>query len=294
MQPIINYLVESLGIDKNTSATIVLTLLIFILGYCISWLNTAISNYKLRRNYRRIFNDVITSISQNIQFQSKLFHEAHRIANIETIGNYNFKKGTITHLDSIDKLEFRDVYNSYLTGVENICLSKKKLKSFNKIYGRISLLKTIDSNLFSETDRMNDRYHESEQKWHESIDEMRQITDALHVQLNGQHFSERFSQYIEGMDRIILAWQQLENRTKTTNVKRHFVDRLLEHNRLFQNQRFQGDSIILQTNTVLLNAQHHFDNMVGTLEVLSNSFLSYHRTFRATKKILDVSMKILN
>lgn len=289
---LIDLLKEWFGIDGNTAATIVITLSIFILGYVVNGINNAVSVFIKRRNYRKIFSDVIETVASNIGLQSKMFHKSSENVNIMNPDDYVVKTITITHLDNVDKLDFKDIYNAHFSGIENI-FNKKKLKAFNKVFGRLSLIKGIEGRLASQMSSFDERFHEHEQQWNEFIEKLRQLTDAITAATNGVNAPQAVANYLEGMDRIILRWQQMPNRKEYSVVKEHYVDRLLAHNRDHQDLRFQGNPM-LGMNTLLLNAAHYYDNMEKTLQVYSESLNDYYHLYRGTKRIIDKAMKIMN
>lgn len=290
---LIDFLKELFGIDGNTAATLVITLSVFILGYIVNGLNNLMVGYIKRRNYRKIFNDIVGTIANNIGLQANMFQSSASNVNIKNLGDYHVKIITITHLDNVDKLDFKDIYNAYFSGIENV-FSKKKLKAFNKVFGRLSLIKGIEMKLASEMNTFDTKFHEHELRYNESIEQLRQFTDSISAATNGTTLPTPVANYLEGMDRIIYRWQLLPNRVEYSVVKENYIDPMLAHNRAFQDLRFQGANPILSMNTILLNAAHHYNNMEKTLQVYSDNLKNYHYLYRAAKRITDKAMKILN
>lgn len=279
------------GIDDNTAATIIITLSIFILGYVVNGVNNLIVAYIRRRNYRRIFSDIMETVAREIGRQSEMFLTSAASFNIENSGDYIVKTITITHMDNIDKLDFKDVYNAHFTGVENLFVGLK-LKAFNKTYNNISLVKGIEDKLAQRVNFFNGKLDEYQSKWDEHLGLLRQLLDNIVVEQNGQQLPREVADYFEGMDRIVRAWQLLPNRLEYSIMKRQFIDRLLNHNREHQALRFQGNPI-LQMNTLLLNVAHDYENLAKTLQVYSDEFTHNYYLYRVSHRVINKAIKFL-
>jgi hypothetical protein len=143
-----------------------------------------ISKFRQRRNYRKIFSDIIETIVKNLFLQAKMFNSSSRILDIKNPDDVRIKTITITHLDNVDKVDFKDIYNSFFSGLENM-FGRKRLKAFNKIFGRLSLIKGIESKLRDELSYFDGRFHDNELKFNVAINEVRKFTDMLSNQING-------------------------------------------------------------------------------------------------------------
>jgi hypothetical protein len=283
---------NTFGIDANTAATIIITVTIFVLGYVIAAINSSFSTYLKRRNYRRIFSDIMNSVVISIGKQADSLSKSATKVHIKNFDDYVVTTVNITHLDNIDKLEFPDVYNGFLTGPENI-FNNKKLKAFNKVFSHLSLIKDIESRLHSSMTEFNSILREHAKLWDESVDKLRQVIDATQTATNGTTLPAALVNYLQGVDTIILAWQQLPNRTEYSIVKEEYIDKLLTHNQANQNIAYQGN-IILSMNTFLLDAGHHYDNMEKTLVVYSQKLKSTSDLYRSAKRMINKAMSVLS
>jgi hypothetical protein len=287
MKSFVDYIAQAFNIDSNTSATLVITLSIFILGYLLNWINNIIVGLRTRRNYRKLFQAITDSIIYSIDLQSKNFVKAAKTLNINHQNDYFLQTVTITHLDNVDRLDFKLVYDSYFLGLENL-FSERKLKAFNKSFGRLALIKNTEERIPQELSSFIQKFNEHENKWNEAAEQIRQFYDNLHRQVDGGTFPARVADYLTRMDRTIFRWQNLDGRTEYSILHNELINPLLTLNR-----EFQDIGLTLNFNSLLLNASHHFDNMEKTLNVYNEIFRNHSLTYRAANRILKKSISIL-
>ena len=162
----------------------------------------------------------------------------------------------------------------------------RKLKAFNKVFANLSLLKDLEARYPSQLEKFLLTYHEHEVKWNESLEQMRQFFDNVRSNVNGQVLPAPIANYCQQMDQIVLHWQNDPQRLNPNVVVGQLIQPLIQLNRA--NAQIP---LTLPYNTILLNAEHHFDNMSKTISFYRDVFLRYGQTYRKVSKILTVCIK---
>ena len=119
-------------IGHDASATLIVTLIIFILGYAISAIVYILSRYFNRRSHRKMFINNLLGLNKAIKAQENGF--------LATLKSMNFEENTFWVYDKVDffqlsafrEIGYKDSFKSFFYGIENMLPSCTKKKSKTK------------------------------------------------------------------------------------------------------------------------------------------------------------------
>lgn len=288
MQRLVDYINTVFGIENETSATIVITLIVFILGFLITGIVGAIRRFSQRKVTRNLFISLVEEILKSATRQSKNFHEFTTTLNIENQDSYSLGRYPLNHLDNINNLPFSDFHNAYFNGLENIFCKRKRAKAFNMIWKYLSTLKYFESRYPDELVSFINKFNVYENKRNEEIEKWRQILDNLLFETNNKQLPPRLKEYMESLDEIVFNWQ---NNSKNTHY--HIVQLELVKPLRKLNKDYKDIPYTLHFNTPLLGITQYYNNMVSVLLVYSKIFKSYYYTYRSASKLLSASLNSL-
>lgn len=288
MNKIQQYIIDIFKIDENTSATIIITIIVLLIGFLITWFVKIFNNFFIRRNNRKVFNNIITSISKSAEKQAQNFFISLECFNIKYADNFIIKIEAITHLETFANIDFNNIYIALLNGFENFFNKKKKRKYLNKAFSYIYSLKKIDDRYQKDLRDFIIKYNEYEDKRNESIEKFRILADNLFQSLNGRKLSDIDSPYFKKLDNIIFEWQKLNNRTHLYISQKGLIEKCRN-----LNKDYPSIPIILKFNDYLLNATHQYDNIINILNVYKNLYKSYYHLYRNSSKVLKICMRKL-
>lgn len=102
------YFKRLFGISADTYATIMITLLIFVIGYVITALALIAKAYFERRSIRLLFVNMLNSIEKRLSAQEKSIKGTIVSLNIESSEPFVFSDTYLYQFSALKELSFRD------------------------------------------------------------------------------------------------------------------------------------------------------------------------------------------
>jgi hypothetical protein len=279
------YLHCNFGIDSNTSASIIITLLVFIAGILTSEFLKLLSRLRERRAQRLA---IASSIKHAITQSKKQIKSYEEIANEFTwTGNKHITLGR-TILSKTD-FNYKMLFDSYFVGIENLnLLRKKKSKALNRLWEALNSLEYWHERTFLDLDKFLEKYSEYNVVRNESLEEHRKLIESVLTSVTGTNLPLQIGRYIQEIDNIHVAWQQTDNRTRPDIMQNVLVKPLLLHNR--EHPEIQ---LARRSSDLLLAVSFQFDNLESLLTAYNKQFINYARIFRYNYRTLEIALKIL-
>ena len=288
MKNFIEYINNLFGIDNQTSATIIITLSVFILGFLMTGLFNSIKTEIKRNSTRKFFKDLLREIARTADKQSRYFQDFSKILNIEHEGQFVLKSTPINLLDNIQKLSLENISDACHNGIRNPFTNKIRRKAFNKIWLHISSLAFWEERQVYELEKFINKFNEHENKRNEELENWRKISDQMMHPTNTQSIPAQAKPYYEEYDRIVYKWQTEGQITHYKKVQDELVDPLRELNRKYKDLPYT-----LLLNSPLLGVTNSYNNLKTTLDVYSNQYRSQYITYKAASRVISKSIKII-
>jgi len=288
MKCIIEYLNELFNIDNETSATIVITLTVFILGFMITWFINALRKFFDRRRTRRLFFDLLKEIDRTALRQSYNFFEFGKKLTIEYQDIFELDKSPINHLDNISHLSINSLHEAFFIGFENLWCRKIRQKAFNKIWIHISALTYWEQQYPNDLKEFINKFNNYEDKRNEELENWRKVSEELIFQVRQQGATGLHLEYFTRYDRIVYGWQTAGQNTHYFTVQRDLIEPL----RLL-NRDFHDLPVVLVLNNPLLGVTNYYENLVSTLRVYNRQFNSLGISYKNSSKIIAKGLQIL-
>ena len=285
MGSIVDFLKCEFGIDNNTAATILITLLVFVTGILLNEIRKLISSIYKNFRIRQMLRGTLLEVSNSCQRQATEFQNFLPQLSPEHQGVFNLKMNAITHLDSIEKIPFENLYSSifsYRFPINN----QFRTRSFNSIFNSIALLKNMELRYPEDMKLFIEKYTAFEDQWNSNLEGLRRLVDEIVLLTNNQQVPQNLADYLQTLDQIWVNWQQLENRTSFDNVRQHLLQPLRNLNRNSQGIRF-----ITQINNFILGAEHAYTNLTGWLTVNQEKYRSFYFNYRLISRRLRVIVR---
>lgn len=287
----IDYISDLFNIDNNTTATIVITIAVFLTGLAFQGLFSFIKNLSIRCRKRRFFIHVLDKTGQASLKQGNLFNDFSKKLAISYVGNFELSTITFPYLSTFDKIDFELVYNAFFNGPENLC-SQYKTKAFTKAYSIISRIQSIESKYPTDLQKFIDKFNGYEDKWYNAVELIRQqYEQILGSSTEITVTNPLVADFLTRMDGIISSWQRQINYTHYSTEFNSLVNPLYN---LLKEPQFE--SIALRSKqllNLLIEAQGHYQNMVSLLENYSSLYQLYGRIYCNSLRIIKVIVKIL-
>lgn len=286
LQKILN---DLLGIDNNTSATIIITLIIFGIGLIFTQISKSIGSYIQRKRVKRICSINFESLEIGIKKESKAYQNLIESLRFENKHGWDFSQVHITSLDALREFGYINIYNAYFTGVENIFSRKIKLKAFQKFWSTLVIIPLWQKTMKSFINDQLKNYNEWNGKRIDSLMAFNKLCDSYIYQFAEKLIDDiNLKTYILELDNIRVNLQNQADFTNPETIENILVQPVLKLNRNTKNIE-----IIHEFNKFLLSTSLGYRNMKQILETSQNQTLSFYHDFRGREKLIRLVRRIL-
>jgi len=291
MECLTNFLENTFSINDNTSATIIITLTVFILGYIITGLAKSISAYINRIKYRNLFKEMIIEIARCSEIQSDNINKLIGTINIANNGYFNLKKQNINLLNNFNQISFESFYGSYFKGIENL-FNRKKIIYFNKTFGLIDALTKNEIQILIELDKCVINFNKHADNWNDSTEKVKLSIEDLNLYLDGQDVPIYVGEFFQQIDKLISDWQKFENPTRYDIVYNNLIKPIIK----LYNENKHVDLVKISKTLLdrLMDSEYNYQSMCKSLEFYRELFSNFESRYKQTSEILLENNNILN
>lgn len=294
MKSIQNYFSLNFNIDNNTSATILITLLVFLCGILATWFAKFIYGFITRKENRKLLIILVDQVVDSNRKQSLQFNNAWNRISIESYKTgLGMKRASFHFSEILNQLGYNNCYFAFFNGVENIpnrlFKNSYKLKAFMKLWEIINACEFWVDKAFNDAENIFDKINYYGDLRNEALDNFRKIIDRYKIEWATIGVSHDHLQYIVELDSILVNWQNAKDCRTPFVAQNQLIEPTLKLNRKFQNL-----SIILEINDYLLKASFYYENMQNCILTFRKQFVIYSANFRCNYRLLEVAIKGLN
>lgn len=139
MRAIIEYF-NGLGVDPNTSVTIVVSILTFSIGFVITWIAKEIAAFRERTSYSESMMLILRDFVKACELQHKAITRSLAKTGLIDGNDFMIRYAPIGTLDYLSRLDF----NVFLKNTSPIFFKKKFSKAISKLFQLIAQIKDIN------------------------------------------------------------------------------------------------------------------------------------------------------
>lgn len=288
MTTIQKQLKDLLSIDEKTSATIFITLFVFILGIIITQSVRIYLEYRERRHFRKLFRLNLIELLKKVRVQSDIYRKNAALLRIESIGKITLKKKDISQVQTLNKIGHKETFNAFFNGIENWPNNQDKYRrAFNCIWDALySLEYWQDINL----DKFNQDFAELNNKRNIVIAEYMDLIDSSLINANLKNEDPRVAEYHLKLQDLHRTWQNLQNRKNQTVFHRHIVVKNKILNNDFPDLEIP---LIFKTNKLLNQAVLNYLNLKALMKANEYKIMNLYYVYRKGGRLINVSMNII-
>ncbi len=269
MQKIIEYF-KNLGVDANTTATILITIFTFSVGLFATWLAGQIKSCKEKKSYKKSLLLILKDFSKTCENQMKVVTASLEKAGLHSGNDFIINYIPIGTLDYLNKIDF----TVFLENFEPIFYKQKYSKAVSKLFSLIAQIKVQNDSIVGYSKILFEDYRKHENKFYDKVYKLRQIHDELGVNFNGKPIVQNSGgELIQGYFQIFGDWMKNGEKTDFKSEQNEIVLKILEINK-----KFQDIPLILQTNDIALKADAAYINIVKIDGMLKNKFRDFITT----------------
>lgn len=293
MQEIVQYINETFGIDNNTTAPILITLVTFILSYIIVWLGQLYKDYKEAAKIRAVFEVAVNRLIVQMKNQSKVFTATSNNLVFKNDMGFSFGRVQLLPINTFENVGYTKTIEIYILRVRfvnpfNRRRRTKRAKAINKLWEVIHSVNYWHEKAINDTIIFQDTYNKYNDRRNDAVEEhnkffLEMLDSVMHKQLTPD-----MSDYIEKVVQIREAWEKLVEKTQPDILNEYFIQSLRRLNREQVNNPFaRGMS------PYLLRADHEFTNQNNVLEFYRKQYQDYSIIFRNYSRIADKCIRML-
>jgi hypothetical protein len=293
MKEIIQYINEMFGIDNETAAPILITLLTFLLSYIIVGIGQSYKKYKDAKNIRSVFEAAVSRLIQQMKNQSKNFTITSEKLVFKNDMGFSFRRVQLFPINTFENIGYSKTVEIYILRklIENPFRKKrrtKKSKALNKLWEVLHSTSYWHDKAVNDTSIFLENYNKFNDRRNDAVEEHNkfflQMLDAVYQ----NQITPELEAYIEKAVQIRETWIKQSERTQPDILNDYLIQPLRALNR-----STPDNPIANQMNFSLLRADHEFTNQKNVLLFYQKQYADYSVIFRNYSRIADRCLKII-
>lgn len=281
------------GIKSEVSVPTLISLIVFIIGGIINYLFTTIKEFNQRKINRETFILLLNEINRNIKQKEKNISKFLPQINLLNEESIIFTQSSISYLDTIFELDFKEIYYSFRKKFYwSLCNRKLKDKAFHKIWSILRNQKYFEEKILTSVNDFSTLYNSHVTSYYTLLEEYRKYNDELMHEYQGfehQDTNSKLHEYLDSLDEIWFAWQELgEKRTFHFYSYNKLVLPMLELNR-----KYSDLITTLKSSTLLLNCQREYSEIENIINSYNKQFTIYHKMYLDKQRLLKKCLLLI-
>jgi len=282
------------NISHDASASLIITLFTFILGYIITGLVFLISKYLERKSTRKIYIDNLISLNKSLARQVKQISYTLDSFNIVKNTLWVYSKADFFQIPVFREISYKDTFKSFFFGVENqiaLCTNKKlKRRAFNKTWENLNNIQFWSDKAFNDFNPILEKYNAYGEKRNTALNDLRKMWEQFLQNVPTNIHPEQL-EYIKKLYLLIADFQKIhsDERVKPFVTHRKLILKIRILNR--KNPNFEFVRVF---NDKAMDVSTHYHDMELLLRHTKSQYLEYYHFFRGIQKVNQKIIKILS
>lgn len=294
---LIDFVVRTFSIPRQTVATILITLTTFILGILINLFLAEAKNYLQRKIRRQLSRINYKLLLKGVYKQAIEFNKFKKQLTIDHEGSFDYLHRTIPAIDVFNKLGYENLYKAYFRGFENFTLFKNttKINAYNNLWASIEYLNRTHNESFDTVKTFIEDNAKLNELRNLSLGQVQQIIEDFGIYFHRKlELKEPLGMFYDKREKIIATYMSDPDHTLPRKTQ-DYIDKLLNLNRTSIDTiyRYEADIRSVKLNSLLLESSLRYQNMKNHLESINKSFEHLEDTYFERYKILKSDYKLL-
>jgi hypothetical protein len=293
MNRIVQYINDMFGIENETSAPILITLLTFLLSYTLIWFGQIYKNYKETKKLRTVFDVAVSRLIEQMKNQSKNFSLTSENLIFKNDLGFSFRRVQLFPINTFENIGYSKTIDIYilrhpLSNPFRRAKRTKKAKAINKLWEIIHSAQYWHEKAISDTAIFLESYNKFNDRRNDAMEEHNKFFLDMLDQVNGKQLPHEIASYIEQAVQIRESWIKQDERTRADVINGKLIQPLRELNRKHQANPFAN-----HMNFTLLRADHEYTNQNNVLKFYQKQYQDYGIIFKNYSRIADICLKIM-
>ncbi|WP_343522212.1 hypothetical protein [Pedobacter sp.] len=272
-------------VDENTYTTIIITLIIFFLGYLFNWFSKQLSEYGERRLYRQLVKASLLNLIKQINKQAVHLTNFANGLDIDSVGTTNFNYVILYDLSLISEVPYITLKTSFLSGWENKFKSSMSIKSFNVLINSIKYLSIVNDDIVNDGRQLFEEFSLLNELRNNELTNVQRNVEKFRINAVGRYnVNDPIGKYFMEREDIIARWREKDDYITPTNVQL-YLQELLNLNRanvkvISENEQFVDST---ELNISINLATMRYENMVNFINTKKSQFQFYASQYYLNK-----------
>lgn len=282
------------NISHDASASLIITLLTFILGYLITATVYVLSRYFNRRANRKMFVSTLASLAKTLKAQENSFTTLLESMNFQENTLWSYSKVDFFQILTFQELGYKESYKSFFYGFESFLPSfvnkKLKRKAFNKTWSLLNNMDFWEKKALADFYPLLEKYNTHGDARNNAMNDLRIMWEKLFT-VDPATISPTHLDYLKKQDGIIASF------AKTPTLKRvgpYFAHRNLILKIRILNKKFRLLPFVREFNDKCMEVSSHYLNMEMLVRNTREQYKVYYHSFREFRRVTQKIIKILD
>lgn len=286
-----HFLQKRLDIDNNTSATLIITFFIFILGYIVAGLNNKIARYFSRNSHKRLFLQTLERTNSSLKQRNEVLDEQLKTAESKFAYVIPVTKIQFYQAEILQSIDYKITFESFFSGIRNSLKTPKsnklRTRAFLKVWENMANIVFWENQMFEAMPKYQNELNEMNEKLITPLTGIWEKYETLFLELENDRLQGTLLSFVTELKHLVEEWRKQENPENAYVTNTHITKPLIT---LCDQYTKLIESIDMRTSAI--NADYRFQNMVNLNQGLINDLKSYKTSLtffrRSTNKILKI------
>jgi hypothetical protein len=274
------------GIDPDTSATILITLFVFVSGLIITAVASYIAGLINRNTRREIMRLNLIDFAKQLDTQAHSYRRFSRQLNVKNYKTVTFSRSDISQTSNLKVVGYENMYNAFFH-LPTWPNRSKKLKAFSQIWQIIEVVTYWQQKATEDYEQFLPLYNEYNQRRNEAVSEYFDFIRPILISANKKVIDAGYAEYLSAVDAIHVAFENGGKTTLPHVIQEKLVKPLRELNRKYKNE------ISARMIGLILSLDVAYQNQRNLLRVKQRQFFFYFLLFNAKRRQLNLIARIL-
>ncbi|WPO77326.1 hypothetical protein [Flavobacterium sp. KACC 22761] len=290
----IQKLIENLfQIDSNTSATIIITIIVFGLGYAFSSCGKAINNYYLRKANRKLFIKNLETLIASLKKRREVIKIQLGHLNIKTFSAVPIGKIQFFQIAILNSMTHKDSFECFFSGFENIFYwnKEKRLrnKCFIKVWENMANIEFWENSIYESMKLAQEEINRMNEIMGNHLRDMRILFTELLTQLNDPTTKPDEKQFLTEVKSIVDLWASQQNIDHGQTVNEYLSKKFI-----LLNSKYGAIPSARKLIQHSIDASYWYGNIVLINQSLQNTLENHDISMRYFMRSTKVIIKTLN
>ncbi|MES2266374.1 MAG: hypothetical protein V4520_06425 [Bacteroidota bacterium] len=286
------------GIQSQTSAPIIISLSIFIIGLAFAEISKSIGRVRKRNTTKKIFFLNLNNLTLQVSDQAKAYVRQSQLQDLQydLSGNqYSLPTAVFYSVGIIKQIGYDDLYKAFFTGTKNTFFKKKsfknRIKAFNDLWGVIENVVTWQEITHSQWGNLMQHFNEANKKRESAIDNyFKFIRPEMFKAMQDKQHTAAESDYLLKVLEINNKYFALKKYTYPIVAQSNLVQPIL----ILDDEFKEKVSLVYTSSMYLQKASAGFYEMKAIITNCRDMFLQQAQLFATYSLTLDDSKDALS